>query len=80
MQMMWPNRAETLYVFLEHLNSIHENIRFVVDTEINGSVSFLEVRKIRNCFPRVIRKAIKIYKNKNHFYRDNLPGFGNCFK
>lgn len=44
---VWPHGAETLGVFLQHLNSIHENIRFTMEMEVDGSLPFLDVMTTR---------------------------------
>jgi hypothetical protein len=40
---VWPHREEELCKFLDHLNSIHHNIKFTMEVEKNQSLPFLDV-------------------------------------
>jgi hypothetical protein len=39
---IWTRRKEELHMFLQHLNSIHSNIKFM-KVEQNSTLSFLDV-------------------------------------
>ena len=38
------NKAEHVQFFLEYMNKKHKNKKFSIETEINGSLSFLDVK------------------------------------
>jgi hypothetical protein len=40
---VWPHGKEELQNFLQHLNSIHPNIKFTMEIEHNKSLPFLDV-------------------------------------
>jgi hypothetical protein len=40
---VWPHGEEELHEFLDHLNSIHHNIKFTMEVEKNWSLPFLDV-------------------------------------
>ena len=40
---IWSHRWEKLEKFLNHINSIHPNIQFTMETENNRKLSFLDV-------------------------------------
>ncbi|KAK5647713.1 hypothetical protein RI129_002605 [Pyrocoelia pectoralis] len=39
---IWPHGSHTLDEFLQHLNNIHPNIKFTMETESNNELSFLD--------------------------------------
>ena len=41
------NEPEHVQFFLEHMNKKHKNMKFSTETEINGSLSFLDVKVFR---------------------------------
>jgi hypothetical protein len=45
---IWPHRKEELQEFLQHLGSIHTNIKFTMEVEQNRSFLFLGVLVSRN--------------------------------
>ncbi|XP_050532593.1 uncharacterized protein LOC126900718 [Daktulosphaira vitifoliae] len=40
---VWQHGVDKLQSFLQHLNSIHANIQFIMETEENGKLPFLDV-------------------------------------
>lgn len=53
---IWPHGLETLETFLKHLNNIHSNMKFTMETETNNSLSFLDVliTKSQNSFTHTV--------------------------
>ena len=41
------NKPEHAQFFLEYMNKKHKNMKFSIETEINGSLSFLDVKIFR---------------------------------
>ena len=41
------NKPEHAQCFLEYMNKKHKNMKFSIETEINGSLSFLDVKIFR---------------------------------
>lgn len=41
--MVWPHGVEALGNFVEHMNNIHSNIQFTIETEEEGRLPFLDV-------------------------------------
>ena len=41
------NKPEHAQFFLEYINKKHKNMKFSIETEINGSLSFLDVKIFR---------------------------------
>ncbi|KAK5650471.1 hypothetical protein RI129_001500 [Pyrocoelia pectoralis] len=39
---IWPHGSHTLDDFLQHLNNIHSNIKFTMETENNNELPFLD--------------------------------------
>jgi hypothetical protein len=40
---IWPHGPDRLRDFLDHLNSVHQNIHFTMDTERRGNLPFLDL-------------------------------------
>ena len=40
--------TDNIYIFLNHLNSINNNIQFTIELQANNSLAFLDVLVIRN--------------------------------
>jgi hypothetical protein len=40
---VWPRGEEELQIFFQHLNSLHSNIKFTIETGINNRLAFLDV-------------------------------------
>lgn len=40
---VWPHRCEKLNLFLNHLNSQYDSIKFTMEVEVNGCLHFLNV-------------------------------------
>src|SRR5699024_2324993 len=40
---VWPHGRDLLNVFLQHINSIHPNIKFTMEVEKDNKLSFLDV-------------------------------------
>jgi len=40
--MVWPHRTELLQDFLEHMNNLHPNIKFMMELEQHTALLFLE--------------------------------------
>ena len=38
------NKPEHVQFFLEYINKKHKNMKFSIETELNGSLSFLDVK------------------------------------
>jgi hypothetical protein len=45
---IWPRVRGKLSEFLDHLNSIHESIQFIMETEWDGHLPFLDIYIFRN--------------------------------
>ena len=41
------NKPEHVHFFLEYINKKHKNIKFSIETKLNGSLSFLDVKKFQ---------------------------------
>ena len=53
------NRPEHAHFFLEYINKKHKNMKFSIETEINGSLSFFDIKIFReneNSVTSVFRK------------------------
>ena len=44
---IWSHGKEKLEEFLNHLNSIHPNIQFIMEKEVEGHLPFLDVMVLR---------------------------------
>ena len=46
--MIWPHGREKLDTFLQHINTLHNNITFTVEIEEDHKIAFLDVQIFRN--------------------------------
>lgn len=70
---IWSHGPEKLQEFLQHINSIHENIQFTMETEENNKIAFLDVlltRRGKHLGHTVYRKPTHtdryLQRNSNH--------------
>ena len=71
---IWNHGEEKLEEFLNHLNSIHPNLQFTMEKEIDGQLPSLDVMVIRKPYllleHKVYRKPTHteqyLHKNSNH--------------
>ena len=60
---IWQHGQDNLRLFLDHLNSLHTNIKFTMEEERNGSLSFLDVEVSRKQDGSLTRN---IYRKPTH--------------
>ena len=70
---VWSHGPKKLQEFLQHINSIHENIQFTMETEENNKIAFLDVlltRRGKDLGHTVYRKPTHtdryLQRNSNH--------------
>ena len=60
---IWSHGEEKLEEFLNHLNSIHRNIQFTMEKEIEGQLPFLDVMVLRK---PDLRLGHEVYRKPTH--------------
>ena len=83
---IWGHGKEHLQVFLNHLNSQHNNIKFTLEEEKDNKIAFLDVivERSKSClYSSVYRKQMHTdrYINFNsHHHCKTLTGVIGCLK
>ena len=71
---IWPHGMEKLQMFLEHLNSRHNNIKFTMELEDNGSLPFLDVLLTRTG-GKLSHTVYRKPTNTNRYLNASSPTF-----
>jgi hypothetical protein len=64
---VWQHGRQNLDAFLDHLNSQHENIKFTMEIEVNGTLPFLDVLVSRKT--REKKLGHTVYRKRTHTNR-----------
>ena len=59
---IWPHGRDSLDEFLQHINSLHDRIKFTMEVESEGKIAFLDVQVERKGF----RLITSVYRKPTH--------------